>query len=430
MFAGHRTTASRERPERAPAEYVRNPHQQEPLVKQHLVYLSMVIGMAATGGLGGCGAWGDKSGNGRTGPQPVPANSFVRAWTNDLKVGKDPVEELYLRGDSLFVYTNEHLVYVVDRAGGSTRYLAQPSVSGGILRPPLPIGQWVAYPSGSTIDILTNRGRAARTIELDKPVRSGAVGDDRQTVYVGLDHYGGAGTVASVDITRPYKVINWELMTYGAVTPTPALHKRILYVGSEDGRLYAVTDERGQVWSLEDQKGWFQTQGKFVSDIKADDFGVYASNTDSKLYCLDPATGRIKWQYYGSGALKTSPVVTPTMVYQLVPGQGIVAIDKMQGEFNRKPRWAIKNAAQVLSEDAENAYLRRRDNRLIAVNKQSGQVVFTSKGADYRVFATNTDDALIYGATREGRIVAIRPVLREGEVGTLVMGFAEQPLLP
>jgi outer membrane protein assembly factor BamB len=398
-------------------------------VKQHLVYLGMWIGLAALGtGAGGCGAWGDKGANaGAQGPQAVPANSFVRAWHNDLQLDGDPVDELHLTADTLFVYTKAHLVYAVDRAGGNTKYLAQPNVSGGILRAPLPLGQHVVYPSGSTIDILTNRGRPGRTIELEKPIRSGAVGEG-QHIYLGLDHYEGAGTAAKIDVTRPYKVIDWELMTEAAVTPTPALHKRILYVGSEDGRIYAVTDERGQVWSLENGKGWFQTQGKFVSDIKADDTGVYAANTDSKLYCLDPATGRIRWQYYGSGALKTAPVVTATMVYQLVPGQGIVGIDKMAGEFNRKPRWAIKNAVQVLSEDEQNVYLRRRDNRLIAVNKQSGEVTFTSKGSAYRTFATNPNDGTIFAATPDGKIVAIRPVLREGEVGTLVMDLREEPL--
>ena len=392
-------------------------------MKQHLVSLSMVIGLLALGaGAAGCRAWGNQETAGRNAPQPVPANSFVRTWTNDLKLGDDPVDELHLRGDTLFVYTKSHLVYAIDRAGGNSRYLAQPNVSGGILRPPLPMGEWVIYPSGSTIDVLTNRGRPARTIELDKPVRSGAAaGLDGRTIYIGLDHYEGAGTVAKIDVTRPYKVIDWELMTDAAVSATPVMHRRILYVGSEDGRIYAVTDERGQVWALEQGKGWFQTQGKFVSDIKADDFGVYASNTDSKVYCLDPQTGRIKWQYYGSAPLKTAPVVTATMVYQYVPGQGVVGIDKMQGEFNRKPRWMIKNAVQALSEDAENVYLRRRDNRLMAVNKQSGQVMFTSKATNYTAFAVNVDDSLIYAASRDGRITAVRPVLREGEVGVLVM---------
>ena len=397
-------------------------------MKQHLVFLVTVIGLVALGaGVGGCGAWGKKE-TAPVAPQAVPSNSFARTWANNLKVDKnDPITELHVRQDTLFAYTKGHLVYGVDRIGGNTKYLAQPVITGGTLRPPLLLGQHVVYPSGSSLDILTDRGRPARTIELDKPIRSGAVGEGN-FIYLGLDHYAGTGTVAKIDITKPYKVVVWELMADAAVSPTPALHNRVLYVGSEDGRIYAVTDERSQVWSLENKKGWFQTQGRFVSDIKADDTGIYASNTDMRLYCLDPQTGRIKWQYFASAPLKTAPVVTQTMAYQLVPGTGIVAIDKLTGEFHRKPKWIVKEARQVLSEDDQNVYLLRRDNRLMAVNKQSGQVAFLSKTKNLSVFATNTSDSTIYGATPEGHIEAIRPVLREGEVGNIVLDLRPEPL--
>jgi outer membrane protein assembly factor BamB len=179
---------------------------------------------------------------------------------------------------------------------------------------------------------------------------------------------------------------------------------------------------------LEKGAGTFNTSGKFLSDIKVDDFGVYASNTDSKLYCLDRVNGHIKWMYYASVPLKTSPVVTANMVYQYVDGTGIVAIDKTNGTFNRSPKWAVKGAVQVLSEDQQLIYLRRRDNRLLAVDKSSGEVVFTSKAHPFEVFATNSKDSIIYGATRSGSVWAIRPVVQEGEVGTMVMDFRAEPV--
>jgi outer membrane protein assembly factor BamB len=391
----------------------------------------VLIGLTALGSAalsGGCGAWGEKKPTTAQGPVAAPAGSFVRSWANDLKLAKDPLVELHLVGDTLYAYTTSHLVYAIDRAGGNTKYLAEPNVSGGVLRAPNRIGAYTVFPSGSTIDLLNDRGRPARTIELEKPIRSAVAVGEGNILYVGLDHYEGAGTAAKIDISEQYKVLKWELMTNAAVTPTPAWHKRILYVGSEDGRIYAVSDERGQMWNLENGKGWFQAGGKFVSDIKVDDFGVYASNTDSKLYCLDPQNGHIKWQYYGSAPLKTEPTVTATMVYQYVPGQGIVAIDKTSGEFNRRPKWTIKDARQVLSEDAENAYLRRRDGKLIAVNKQTGEVAFTSKSSPFEVYVTNETDGTIFGATKDGKVWAVRPVLREGEVGNLVLDFRPEPV--
>jgi len=359
---------------------------------------------------------------------PVPANSYVRQWSNDLKLtNKDTVDQIHLREDTVFVYTTNHLVYAIGRSGGDLKYLAVPEISGGVLRAPLLLGERVVYPCGSTIDVFTNRGRRIRTIELEKPTRSGAIGTGH-TMYIGLDHFGGTGVMASIDIDKPYRVINWELMTYGAVTPTPAMFDKVIFCGAEDGMLYAVTEERGQVWALQRGAGAFKAQGKFVSDIKADDFGVYASNTDSKLYCLDRVNGKIKWLYYASTTLKTSPVVTQTMVYQYVDGTGMVAIDKVNGMFDRAPKWIVKSAVQVLSEDPTYVYLRRRDNRVLAVEKASGQVAFMSKGHPFEVFATNLNDTMIYGATRNGSVWSIRPVLREGEVGTMVMDFRAEPI--
>jgi hypothetical protein len=396
-------------------------------VKQHFLILVTMIGIALTGMVGGgCASSRKNSANTNT-PMPIPSNSFARQWANDLKLGKDSVDKLYLRENTVYVYTANHQVYAIGRSGGDLKYLATPEVSGGVLRQPLELSEVVVYPSGSTIDVFNERGRRLRTIELEKPVRSGASGVGN-TIYVGLDHTGGAGVMASIDISKPYHVENWELMTYGAIDATPIIFDKVIYVASEDGRLYAVTEERGQVWVLGNGAGSFATQGKFSSDITVDDFGVYASNTDSKLYCLDRANGKIKWMYYAAVPLKTAPVVIGNTVYQYVDGTGVVAIDKTTGQFDRAPRWVVKNAVQVLSEDATYTYLRRRDGRLIAVEKTTGQLAFVSNKHPFEVFVTNTKDALIYGATKSGSVWAVRPVLKEGEVGHMVMDWRAVPL--
>src|SRR5207248_6530853 len=125
-------------------------------------------------------------------PMPVPANNCVRQWANDLKLVKDSVASLHLREENIFVYTKSNLVYAIGRTGGDLKYLAQPQVSGGVLRAPLVLGDRVIFPSGSTIEVFNNRGRQLRTISLEKSVRSGAVGIGN-IIYVGLDHPGGTG---------------------------------------------------------------------------------------------------------------------------------------------------------------------------------------------------------------------------------------------
>ena len=63
------------------------------------------------------------------------------------------------------------------------------------------------------------------------------------------------------------------------------------------------------------------------------------------------------------------------------------------GQFDRAPKWVAKNAVQVLSEDQANTYLRRRDGRLIAIDKASKFVYASNRGpGTIAVFAVNGGD--------------------------------------
>jgi len=218
----------------------------------------------------------------------IPAGNFARNWQELLNLKSDAADRLYVRGDNVFLYTKGNVAYVMNRTGGNLKFINRVEVSGGTLRPPVIMGTAIVYPSGSTIEIYNDRGLPIKTIPLEKPTRSGGVAI-AQNLYIGLDHTGGAGVLANIDVNLQYRWVRWELMTFGAMTPTPATFDRVIFYASEDGTLGACNEERAGVWPL--KNGVFKTLGKFVSDVKVDDFGVYASNTDTKLYCLDRITG-------------------------------------------------------------------------------------------------------------------------------------------
>jgi hypothetical protein len=120
---------------------------------------------------------------------------------HDLKLAKDPVDELYLRGDTLFRLLQAAPGFWYRSRGRKHEVPGSAAGQRGHSSPAGAARRFGHLSFGSTIDILTNRGRPARTIELDKPIRSGGVSDGTKTIYIGLDHYEARGTVASVDIT-------------------------------------------------------------------------------------------------------------------------------------------------------------------------------------------------------------------------------------
>ena len=354
---------------------------------------------------------------------PVPANNFARSWVQDLELkGDDRVWQLHLTDKALFVYTLEHEAYQLTRAGGSLLTVAKVTSSGTTLAPPVVVGDQVIYPTNTSLEIYGKDGKKERSIDLDFAMSSPAVSDGH-AIYVG-GNFPTSPRFVSIDPTKETGWMNWSFVTQGSVSAGPAIYQNVLFLATEGNRVYAVNDKMQPVWPLEGFS--FQTAGRILADLKADDFGVYVASTDSKLYCLDRTSGRIKWQYYAQRPLEDSPIVLGTNVYQAVPGVGLVVLDKTTGEFNRKPKWIAEGVVQILSEDAQNVYARLGDNRIAALDKQTGQRKFTSQRRDLKLFVTNPTDATIYAATASGHVYAITPVLKPGTISEIVM--IERPI--
>lgn len=377
----------------------------------------LMIGIVSAALLAGCA---QRQPAAKTELGPVPANSFVKQWGAALKLEKkDAVTQLHLREGMLFVYTQQDRVYELS-GDGLVVSAIKPTNYDTELRPPIVTGKYVVFPTNTTLEVFDRSGRRLKTLDLDDNISSAGVGNG-QYVVIGLDHEGG-GRVTLIDLTASYVGVVWQLMTRGRVSAAPATNKGFVYAGSEDGNVYSVVQaSRAAAWP---PPGVFTTAGRIVADVQADDYGVYVASSDSKLYCLNPTTAQIRWQYFAGNPLIQSPVVTASMVYQRVPGQGVVAIDKVSQDpnaYNRKPRWVAEDARQMLSEDDKYTYLLNKGNVIVAVDKASGQEKFRSRKTDYTFFVTNTKDAMIYAASKNGQVVGIRPVLKAGTVGELVL---------
>jgi outer membrane protein assembly factor BamB len=355
---------------------------------------------------------------------PVPLNAFVRSWAQalDLPAGDD-VKAVHVRDNYVFAYTRSGQAIAMARDTGRLQWIAQiRKTDRGGMHPPVLLENRVVIPTSSTLEVFEmTEGALIRSVPLKGiAVRSDAVGMGN-LVFLGAD-YAGSGRVVALDITKEYVPTVWHLMIpKGGLASTPALFEEVLYIGGGDGNAYAVAaDNREPLWPLKD--GAFKTEGPIVADVAVDETGVYVASTDSRMYVLNRGSGRLRWQYYGGRPLTEGPVLTPTTVYLTVPGAGIAAFSKDEGEFNRKPLWLAAGMNQFLSEDERFAYLRRAsDNAIVALDKKTGQQMFENNRRDLSDFATNTKgDGVIYAASKTNRVLAIKPVLRPGVVGEMV----------
>jgi outer membrane protein assembly factor BamB len=357
----------------------------------------------------------------------LDARSFAAQWKQDLQIGNNNrVSAVHLRQDSVYIYTARNQVYVLSRGGGTLQHIDVVNAPGTQLFPPVVVGERTVYPTIAGLQIYGKTGRLERSIELEFAIRTRAVGEGDR-IYLCGEYPNGSTRLVAIDLSQEYQPVLWSvLMRGGTATAAPAYYDEVVYAGNQAGRVYAVTEDRNAIWPLDE--GVFLTHGKILADVQVDANGVYFASTDTKLYCVDRTSGKVRWQYFSRGVLTESPAVTRRSVYQFVPGQGLVSIDKGEGKFNRDARWVAKDATLLLAEDDKYAYVRSKDNRIVALDLKTGQEAFRSARNDFDHFATNTADNIIFAATNGGDVYAIRPVLTGGEAGEMVMTFETEKL--
>lgn len=123
------------------------------------------------------------------------------------------------------------------------------------------------------------------------------------------------------DVVQPPLVLKWKQTFGGDVDSSPAVVGSRLYVGSDDGNLYAIDAATGNIlWTFNNQS----TTGAWDSSPTVATVGgqtvIFAGNDNKDLYAVrDDGTAPFKlWGYATGGKVKSSPVVTTIAGTQVV----------------------------------------------------------------------------------------------------------------
>ena len=399
-------------------------------------WVRTLLGIAAGVGLAGCGsnATGNAEAEKTDVPQgqvmEVPVGSFMSTWKVSIPLAKEQITRISLNEDKVFALTSDGRLYWIERATGVTRAVTGVAAKGDKVFAPVTLKTRIVVPTEKTLEVFELNGKPAHTIRLRYNASTGAIGD-ANAVFMGVDHPS-QGRIQAIDTkAQPYDISPiWELATGGQITSRPAVFQGALFAASRDGAVYGVRAEnRDVLWPILDGSV-FHTGGPIVANLAADKDGVFVASTDTKLYCLNGATGKVRWTYYAGVPLKedSAPVSVGAFVYICVPGKGLVAIDKTgQGEL-RLAKWAVEDARQVLAVDEKNTYVRMADNSIAGLERATGQIKMRSSRKDFVTFASNVNFkelGTIYAATSNGTVMAIKPVTKPGAVGEWVLAPAE-----
>jgi outer membrane protein assembly factor BamB len=89
--------------------------------------------------------------------------------------------------------------------------------------------------------------------------------------------------------------VRWRFRTGGSIISSPAVWRGAVYVGSNDGSLYAVRQSDGtRIWR-------YATRGEVTSSPAVADDTVYFASTDGYVYAVGTQTGTLRWRFKTGG---------------------------------------------------------------------------------------------------------------------------------
>ena len=89
--------------------------------------------------------------------------------------------------------------------------------------------------------------------------------------------------------------IKWIFHTRGEVISSPAIADGVVYVGSNDGDLYAIDQKTGS-------KKWdFPTGARITSSPAVANGLIYFVSYDANFYAVEAATGKLRWKFRSAG---------------------------------------------------------------------------------------------------------------------------------
>jgi eukaryotic-like serine/threonine-protein kinase len=179
----------------------------------------------------------------------------------------------------------------------------------------------------------------------------------------------------------------WKFASQGIVRSQPAIANGLVYFSSDDGFLYALHSQDGS-------QAWSTNIGNFLDRTVREDLGnspsptgydylqsspivtegtVYVGSLDGNLYALSADSGKILWKFATGDKIRATPTVDQGTVYIGSWDKLLYAVDSQTGNL----RWASPVGGQVQSTSvvANNlVYCASRKASVVALAAQTGEL--------------------------------------------------------
>ncbi|WP_222913915.1 PQQ-binding-like beta-propeller repeat protein [Natrinema sp. SYSU A 869] len=161
--------------------------------------------------------------------------------------------------------------------------------------------------------------------------------------------------------------IDWTYQANDHVRSSPVVADNTVFVGSDDGKLYAINKRTGtEKWSL--------NSGETIASSPAIiDDTVFVANKAGQVYALDSETGEVKWdkQPWNKGTTDTSSITTEDKRIYITFGEsGLYVFNKSDGDLIWTQKEVPTETTPAVGQNT--IYVGSSDGKLYALSKSDG----------------------------------------------------------
>jgi len=214
------------------------------------------------------------------------------------------------------------------------------------------------------------------------------------TAYIGSQD----GKLYAVDIVTGRQ--KWAFLAGGRIESSPAVAQGVVYFGAHTGKVYAVDSVRGdKLWE-------FATGDRVESSPAVIDGVVYIGSDDRRLYALDAATGRQKWAFQGERRFFSSPAVVAGMVFVGCDDSKLYALDVSTGakRWEFLTGWGVGSSPTVAR---GTVYVGSLDNKVYALDAQTGAKRWEFATGGAVLASPAVTGGAVYVGSLDGKVYAL-----------------------
>jgi len=201
----------------------------------------------------------------------------------------------------------------------------------------------------------------------------------------------------------------WVFKPHGKISSSPLVSDGMVYIGSEDTRLYALNIENGkELWN-------FNTSGEIKATPVVEIKNIYLASNGGFIYALEKESMCVKWLFETKSKLNSSPVLLKDILYIASDNGTLYGLSVDTGEV----KWSFESGKTVSSSpaiDDKSVYFGTVEGAFYAVDLEG--TLLWEKNTGPVLSSPAYFENILYFGTLENKVLAL-----QAETGEIVWEF-------